>query len=173
VLGEHPYPHRLCCIKIRANSFCSTLKQFLIFVSLTPHIIWNRKFADHLKITIWMWEKYFGFLCHYLYIYFKNLFWNLNNLKFKFSQKNLDLFFLHSICYFLNDLQKNQIEMLHNWEDKKKDKMKKVKVCRAHLLHWSFPLISFSVTWCHHQISFYDIIWLRMTSINHDANQMV
>jgi hypothetical protein len=39
VLGEHPYPHHVYCIKIRANSFCSPLEQFLIFVSLTPHIL--------------------------------------------------------------------------------------------------------------------------------------
>jgi hypothetical protein len=95
VLDEHPYPYHIYCIKIRASSFCSPLKKILIFVSLTPHIVWTKKFADHLNKTIGMWKKYFVFFMSLSIDVFQEF-----SLKFKIAQKNSELIFLYSICYF-------------------------------------------------------------------------
>jgi hypothetical protein len=144
VLGEHPYPDHLYRIKIRASSFCSPLKQLLIFLFLTPHILWTRKFADHLNIKIRIWKIFWIFyVIIYIHIYFKNLFWILNNLIFKFAQKiqtNLSPFYL----LFLSELQKNQIKILYNLRDTKMKKTKNGKVHGARLLHSCFPLREFS-----------------------------
>jgi hypothetical protein len=58
--------------------------------------------------------------------------------------KKIRIYFFSILFVIFEWPAKNQIKMLHNLEDTKKTKWKKVKVRRAHLLHWSFPLRTFT-----------------------------
>jgi hypothetical protein len=78
-------------------------------------------------------------------MYFKNLFWILNNLKFKFAQKNFELFFLYSIFYFWLSCKKLKSKYYIIGKIEKNIKLKNVEVRRAHLLHSTFPFKEFHV----------------------------
>jgi hypothetical protein len=78
------------------------------------------------------------FFINCVYIYLKNLFWILNNLKFKIAQK-VPNYFPPFYLLSSSDLQKNKIKKVYNLRELKKQKSKKEEVRRAHLHSCSFP----------------------------------